>query len=256
MTLNLSWDARLHLITHTDKKVQETTINLFFGRAVEDQDIDNWKKGLESLALAVNHGAFCGDKIPPVESTMIPLEVDRSGNESLRLRFKISGICQGGWRVIANLMLMSTYGSRNPVVEIASKIQKGRPVVKDMEVWDLKYPAIPSRMPFAFYRSEPNPSSYDVLLQIRFVKDLSKEQTEEVLSALLSWSSMLFGGYAEDNSDLLDCTTDSQEVYMIDPRTVEYSAAYTGDESGLDAAALIACWFHENLSPVESMTIE
>ena len=256
MSIHLSWNVKLHMHAYADRKPQETEVSFFFGRSVEDQEIDNWQIGLESLALAVNHGALCGDQIAPGQSALKPLGVEKIGDEGVRLQFEIAGIDPGGWRVIAGLMVMSTYGAENPVVEISSAREKGRTVIKDTQVWDLAYPAIPSQLPFSLQRDEPSPSSYDVLLQIRFHKDLTEAQAEEVVSALSAWSSTLFGGYAEDETDLLDCSTDSHEVYMVDPRTVEYAAAYTGSEAGLDAAVMMALWFHENLAAVESMTIE
>ena len=256
MSVKLSWKVDLAVAVFGDSAPQEVTLAVIQG-GDGDPMLGAWRAGLAALAGAVNHGAFCGAKINPTESRMDLLDVGVDSNNDVQARFSIAGVDPGAWRTITALAVFFTYGSPAPAVRMIAKSTPGRVrPITEAKVWSLPYPGLPDRLPFRLEREEEDPGSYDVLVRIRFKKKLDAKTKLQVLLAMKSWSTLLFGGYPNDGEDMTGCSTSSNEAYLIDPRTVEYGAEYRGHSAGLDAAVLMALWFHQKGAAIESVLIE
>jgi hypothetical protein len=256
MSVKLSWQVDLAVAVFGDSAPQEVTLAVMRGGG-GDRLMGPWRAGLAALEGAVNHGAFCGAKISPTESRMELLHAGVDSHDDVQARFSIAGVDPGAWRIITALAVFFTYGAPAPAVRIIAKSTPQRiPTITETKVWSLPYPALPDRLPFGLEREEEDPGSYDVLVRIRFKKKLDAKSKLQVLLAMSSWSTLLFGGYPNDGEDMTSCSTSSNEAYMVDPRTVEYAAEYRGHSAGLDAAVLMALWFHQKGSAVESVLIE
>jgi hypothetical protein len=255
MSVKLSWKVDLDVSVSGDRAPQEILLTVSRGSPIDASLLAPFRAGMADLTNCVNHGAMCGAKIEPTESAMRLVELAVNPDGDLQTRFEIAGVDPGAWRTITALAVFFTYGSTSPAVRIASSSNvSNRSAITQSKVWSLPYPGLPEILPFRLEREE-NPT-FDVLLRIRFRKKLDAETKKAVLGAMKSWSTLLFGGYPDDGEDMTACSTSSNEAYMIDPRTVEYAAEYRGHAAALDAAVLIAIWFHERGVAVESVLIE
>jgi hypothetical protein len=255
MTVKLGWKVDLAVEVFGDKLPQEVELTVRRGTR-DERLLGSWRGGFADLANAVSHGAMCGANIAPADSRLEVLDIAMVPTGDIRTVFRIAGIDPGAWRTITALAVFFTYGAPSPAVEIAARSTGAkRPAISEKTVWSLPYPGLPKKLPFELDREE-DPTSFDILIRIRFRKKLDNKTKLTVLLAMKAWSTLLLGGYPEDGEDMTTCSTSSREAYLIDPRTVEYSAEYRGHIAGLDAAVLMALWFHENGAPVEAVLIE
>jgi hypothetical protein len=257
MSVKLSWKVNLAVSVSAAPNQQEVLLVVGRGSPIGDTLLAPWRSGMADLANCVNHGAMCGERLAPSDSLMELIDVGVDTNGDIRTRFTIAGIDPGAWRTITALAVFFTHGSAAPAVQISSpsRAAKGATTITQAKVWSLAYPGLPERLPFRLDREE-DPTSYEVLLRIRFRKKLDAETKKTVLGAMKSWTTLLFGGYPNDGEDMTSCSISRTEAYLVDPRTVEYAAEYRGDSAGLDAAVLMALWFHERGTPIESVSIE
>ena len=260
MPIKLGWKVQLEVAVRADPAPQETTITIGASPGW-DPMLEAFRRGMKDLATAVDHGAMCGALIKPSASSMKILDVEITKTGELQARVEVAGIDPGAWRTITSLVVFFTYGSRAPRVRISSVPSSRSPrgarpeLVTERTVWDLPYPRLPAVLPFRLERDDEHPAD-DVVLRVRFRTKVPARRKLPILLAFKTWASLLVGGYPHDDEDMTTCSTSSFEADFVDPRTLEYVADYRGHLAGLDAAVMMAWWFHEHGTLVESVTIE
>lgn len=256
MSVSLSVPIRLAVSVFTDPPPQRVTVTAHSDDPLDDGRVAAWRARYESLAAVVNHGGLCGRHLRPGDSSMSLLTVDRVGEGDVQVTFEIAGVDPGAWRVVAGIVATDCSTLRDPRASIVASAVGRRPVLGEGDVWDVPYPEAPDRPPFVVDHPEPDPTSYDCLVRIRFAHPLDPPDVAEVTAAVLSWRDIAFGGFPEEGGDPLETGASGDEAYLVDSRTVEYPTMYRGAEAAFDVLVAMAVWFHERRAPVEVVEIQ
>jgi hypothetical protein len=253
--------------------IENCNVQLTVSREPEPQDIEmvllspvEWDnpqrprpdKLLSHIANVVNHGGLCGAANTPVYSSLLLQEPEPASGRVMKRRFRIQGVDPGAWRVILGSCIgaaVRTFPLER--LELASVNEDLTKSLNVEEAFHIAYPKHPKQLPFTLERSVTGHPTKDRLINFGFMSPLEDEIVQEVISALLSWDELLWGGYPLEGQPPMENVTDAIEAYLVDPVTVEHPLPnYVGSDYAFDSAICMALWFHSRRAPVEHVTID
>jgi hypothetical protein len=236
---------------------QDMDLVLSFREELDERKRSRPDKLLSHIANVVNHGGLCGSTNAPVSSALVVRDAAPTpGLETKRL-LRIQGLDPGAWRVIlGSIVSASVRGFPVQRLELTARNENLLEPLQEEEAFGIAYPEAPESLPFRLKRSVFGSSTKDRLIRIGFANPLPEEVTRELISALLSWDELLWGGFPLDGQSPLENVADAIEPYLIDPLTVEHPLpGYVGSDSAFDAVICMALWFHTQRTWVEQVTL-
>jgi hypothetical protein len=238
-------DCEIKLSVWRTSEAQDVEIVLWPRETLDELQRARPDRLLLHIANVANHGGLCG-RFPP-RTSLIVIDESAPASSRLRRRLRIRGIDPGAWRVLLGVYLAaSVRGFPLQRLELTSLNRLSAVELNAEDAFAIPYPEEPEELPFPVERSIFGSSHKNRLIRICFVEPPDEEAVRELISALLSWDQLLWGGYPLEGQSPMQNATDAAEAYLVDPLTVEHPLpAFLGSDYAFDAVVCMAWWFHE-----------
>ena len=248
-------DCEIELSVRRTPEAQDVEILLWPRQALDELQRPRPDKLLLHIANVANHGGLCG-RFPPGSSSIV-VDESASASSGLKRRLRIQGIDPGAWRVIlGSYLAASVRGFPLQRLELVSLNRLSADELSAQDAFVIPYPEEPEELAFPVERSVLGSSYKNRLIRICFEEPPDDEVVRELISALLSWDQLLWGGYPLEGQSPMQNATDASEVYLVDPLTVEHPLpAFLGSDYAFDAVVCMAWWFHERGSRISRVQL-